>query len=662
MTKLIKSEIIAIAVVAAVYLLIILASPQGFWVIDEGNKYIWAQNFAETGSLMLEDIAAEVSPGHSAFRRPFSVTVDDGSRQVSTFSPLFLIIDAPFAAWGGLKLALMIPLLAGLGLILAARRLALNLGLPFNFCTILLLGLCSPLLFYSLTLWEHGLAVLIGLAALNTALSAGDSAMRRILAGVMFALAVYIRPETAVFALGAWIFLIRGRGSVLIGGLVGVAALAGINWILTGSLIPLQIAANYAWKWGDISLAELLTSRIESFYALLLEGSRLWYLAALLIASAGAYFFLPGVIKFAFPLTSIVLVVVSFFDSTPFFNLIHRNSLLYCAPLFFVVIAFKPESERGVSFKRLIIFTALLTPLIAPVFGGIHFGPRLLLAIVPLLGIASTAYIRQESESGSVFRADAVYALILAQVLVTIWGVSLLQGRRKANFDRTQALLEKSKNSIVTRQWWLQQEMPELYQKRDFYLVDTSVELKKMLIDYYIGGVRFFTLLFHDRREAGSTEAELEVVKELRGAEYLTLKRILDDHDAKLLEMFNNAPPKQTSHFTVKTPYPSMNLIGIQYAIGFDVKGAAKLSDELGVYLGQLDKLPESEKYLRYAAKWDSRVGKYHYNLAYNLGKQGRYSEALQELEIAHEKDPESEVIRRMLKELKEKIDREVER
>ena len=658
MYRLNKTEIISIAAVAAVYLVIIITFSHGFWVIDEGNKFIWAQNLIDEGSLELKDRAADISPDNSAFKRPFSVASDGGRRQMTTFSPLFIILTAPLAALGGMKLALLLPMVAALGLIIAVRHTAHLLGFPFTPLAILLLGLASPLLFYSVTLWEHGLSILLGVAALNCSMSALGGISRKLLSGALFALSVYLRPEMAVFALGVWIFICRERGWILIGGLMGAALIAGFNWSLTGSAVPLQISTNYALKWGDIGAAGLVMSRLDSFYALLLEGGHLWYMSVILIAAAAAYFFLPGILKFLFPLLSIVLVFLSFFDSTPFYNLIHRNSLLYCAPLYFAALSFKADTAVQRSFKRLIYFTALVIPLLAPVFGGIHFGPRLLLPLIPLLGIAAAAYIQRETRSGNVFRADAVWGLVLAQALVTIWGLSLLEGRRNANSIRAEVILEKSENTIITLQWWLQQEIPELYQTRDFYLVDSPFRLKKMLIDYYIGGVRFFTLLLHDRSGLANAEGiSAPPDRVVSGGNNRELRQILGESDVKLLEMFNRAPPKQIGNFIVNTPYPSMNLIGLRYALGFDVKGAAKLADELAVYLGQVGRLCESEKYLRYAVSWDSRVGKYHYNLAYNLGKQGRYTEALKELETAHRLDPKSEVIAKMLGELREKID-----
>jgi tetratricopeptide (TPR) repeat protein len=147
-----------------------------------------------------------------------------------------------------------------------------------------------------------------------------------------------------------------------------------------------------------------------------------------------------------------------------------------------------------------------------------------------------------------------------------------------------------------------------------------------MLLDYYQKGVRFFTLL------------------------------IGESEPSPILSIFASAPPRQIGTFKVTTEYPSMNLVGLNYAIGFDVKGAGELACEMGVFFGQNDDLTNSEKYLRYACQWDSNVGKYHYNLAYCLGKQGKYQEALEELDIASTLKPADDSISRLKEQLEEAL------
>ena len=625
--RLSRIDTAAVALVGAVYLLLILAFPSGFWIIDEGNKFIWARNFIQTGAFVLEDHAEGISPGHSTFKPPFSNPSPDGAGEITTFSPVFITLISPLVKLGGLRLALLIPLIVSILLILETRRLAFNFKLPFKWHSILILGLASPLLFYSITLWEHGLAVLLGLLAVNLALSKEPGYGPRFLAGALLAVSIYIRPEMGIFALAAWIFLAKDRITMLLGGVGGLVVMALLNWAAVQSLLPLQITSNFALRWEDLSLGDYLLARLDSFYALILEGSHIPYLAAGLIAAAAMFFLLPGVFKFILPVYLIVLVIVSWFDAAPFFHIGNRSSLLFTAPFFITGLALKPKIKQWSSLKRAVIFTAVLTALATPVFRGIHYGPRLLLPVIPFLAVLSTAYLFEAYKKREVFKFDALLFLIIAQVMATSWGITLLEGRRSANQERTETLLAQTKHSVVTLQWWLTQEIPEIQFTRNVYLTETLLDFKVMLIDYYKEGVRFFTLLTRE------------------------------NESSKILDFFNAAPPKQIGAFAVQTGYPSLDLVGMHYAIGFGEEGAAELADELGVYFGQIEgDLNKAERYLRNAAAWDNKVGKYHYNLGYCLGMQGRYYEALEEIEIAGDLEPEDKRISRMVVELNKKL------
>ena len=623
-----KLETGAFILVGMVYLILIIMGSNGFWIIDEGNKYIWGLNFWETGSLTLEDRAELISPGHSSFKAPFSVPSDDGLGEITTFSPFFIILISPLLKLGGLKLALIIPFVVTLLLIGQTKRLAEHFKFPFRWYTVLIMGLASPLLFYSLTLWEHGLAVLLGLLAVNFAVSEKPGYLPRILSGFLFALASYIRPEMAVFALGAWIFLSKDRATVFLSGIGGLIIMMVANWGLTHSFLPLQISANFIHKWGGMDFVDMALTRLDSLYALILEGSEVPYIAAGLIICSAMFFLLPGIFKFLFPLYIIILVIYNWFDETPFFHLGNRSSLLLTAPFFITGIAVKAENIQWKKVKQVVIFTAVLTALCTPVFRGIHYGPRLLLSVVPLLALLSTAFIIHAYQQKSVFKFDAALVLIFAQLLVTIWGVGLLEGRRSANQARTEIIMAQGKPSLITLQWWLPQEMPQIHLTSDTYIAENLLEFKVMLLDFYQEGVRYFTLLLRE------------------------------NESSKILDFFNATPPKRIGAFKVDTEYPSMDLVGLHYAIGFDAEGAAKLADELGVYYGQIEgNLAKSEEYLSKAVAWDGDVGQYRYNLGYTLGMQRKYKEALQQLEIAQQLDPGNKQISKLTISLKKRLE-----
>lgn len=617
-----KLEFASLAVILIVYLILIFTAPAGFWIIDEGNKFLWANNLFENGTYLLKDSAGDISPEHTAFIKPFSVEVEQG-RHITSFSPIFITLIAPLIGIGGLKLALLFPAVITILLIINTRTLAQYLNIKFNYPHILILGLASPLLFYSITLWEHGLAILLGLYAINLSLSENENGNKYLFTGILLAAAVFIRFEMVIFGLGAWLFLMKRNMRIVLGGAFGFVIFTGLNYLMTSHFLPLSLTANYLKYWGGADFGEILAARLESIYKLLFEGDASIYLSVGIILSAVMYFFLRGVFKFVFPVLLMGTMIYAFFDTAPFYNIVHRNSLLFTAPFFFTALAVKTETSAEKNLRYFAFFTIFLTALTTPVYTGVHFGPRILLSSLPLLAILSAINLEKSTRSKDIFRMDALYGLIIAQALAAIFGVYLLNERRTANDIRGQIILEKSKTTLISNQWWLEQEIPDLFKFRDFYLIETPLELKELLIDYYQKGIRYFTLLVRDGETRG------------------------------LYAVFHDAPPKQTGAFKVDVGYPSMNLVGLNYAIGFDVEGAAELADELGVHFGQIGRLDKSEHYLRLAAAWDSSIGKYHYNLGYCLGKLKKYEEALKSLERAAELSPDNKGITRLAEELK---------
>jgi|GEM_PF-1609616 len=621
-----KSETTTLVIIALLYLILLLASPSGFWIIDEGNKYLWAENFSSTGSLKLADHSGAVSPGHSSFRPPFSIPAKDNAGQITVFSPLFIVLISPLVKIGGWKAAALFPLLSTLLLLHLCKILAGRLQIEYRWYTTLLLGAASPLLFYSITLWEHTLALALLLGGLILALPEDQNKRHSFYAGILFALAFYLRPETGIFALTLWIFLTSWKKSVIFGGITTLILLIPFNWLLTGSPIPLQTTANFITRWSELSAGQWLITRLDAIYALLLQSSDLWYLSIIPIISLLCFLFLPGVFKLLFPLSLLVLGVVNWFNPDPFLDLGEHASMLYTAPVFLLPLLAKPENAAGKKIRLALLIAVPLVILSLPVYKGIHFGPRLLLTLIPLGGILFTPYIARLYKTGQIFRFDALIGLLAFQIFITAWSVDLLFTRRAANLDRQEILLSKSNPALVTLQWWLPQEIPALHRQRECFTVDNELDFRIMLLDFYRKGFRFFTVI------------------------------IADSTHSPLLDFVNAAPPRQIGAFSVPAGFTSMNLTGVDYAIGFDVDGAAKLADELGVYFGQIGKLDESEKYLRLAVEWKNNIGKYHYNLGYCLGNQGRYREALEEIDTASRLDPENPVIDKVLTELREKL------
>lgn len=116
-----------------------------------------------------------------------------------------LELARPLYALGGYRLALVLPMLGGVGTAFAARALARRSAEDSGgWLAYWVVGLVSPIAVYSLDLWEHapGVAFMVGAVALLAAVVDGAPHRGRALgAGALLGIAATMRTEALVYAL-----------------------------------------------------------------------------------------------------------------------------------------------------------------------------------------------------------------------------------------------------------------------------------------------------------------------------------------------------------------------------------------------------------------------------------------------------------------------------
>lgn len=199
---------LASLVVLAVYLLALWSLPTDvFWSPDEGAKVLQMKALGWQDGLRLEvvypgqrhDPGFQFYPAWPVYPQPAA----DGS--VVLHWPIWFttlsLLPYQFLGITGLYL---IPLLAGLGTAMLSGMLAWRLRPGLAPLTILLVGLATPVLFYSVLFWEHTLVVFLGLVALWQLLHlpAQSRPWRSLLvAGACLLGATALKTEMAVYAL-----------------------------------------------------------------------------------------------------------------------------------------------------------------------------------------------------------------------------------------------------------------------------------------------------------------------------------------------------------------------------------------------------------------------------------------------------------------------------
>ena len=223
-----------------------LPDPAGYLSTDVGGKTATLEVMLRDG-WRLPDLgywAAEYDPDGSLY--PLSNTRQQGDAWVNVTTLPMLLVALPLYALGGMRLAILLPVLGTVAAAAGARRLALELGgderqQRFAFW---LVGLASPATIYALDFWEHslGLALLVWatVGILRASRPDGGGAWIPLAAGFAYGVAATMRQEALVygFVAGAALglaHLLRGRllGALGRGGLL----VAGVGTALVGNAL-----------------------------------------------------------------------------------------------------------------------------------------------------------------------------------------------------------------------------------------------------------------------------------------------------------------------------------------------------------------------------------------------------------------------------------------
>lgn len=151
---------VAFGVVALVYAATLLVMPRdGVWIVDEGCRLIQTEGFIRNGyrDVSIPWLGQALDPDLTLDPIPPPMGFVHDGKIVGVFSHAFTAVSAlPYALLGSVGLYLL-PILAGPLLLPAVRLLADELGAPRRVrpLSVLLVGLCTPVWFYSMTFWEH---------------------------------------------------------------------------------------------------------------------------------------------------------------------------------------------------------------------------------------------------------------------------------------------------------------------------------------------------------------------------------------------------------------------------------------------------------------------------------------------------------------------------
>lgn len=483
---------LAIAVTAGLYAVLVGAvlEPRTFFSGDPGVKYLQAAALVQAHwrGLAVTDGGGALDPDGR-----FSVLAGNQFQRRATDAPYYGAYSELFTVPVSLCLALfgvrglyIVPVVAGLGTLLLTYGLAARTAPRLAWLAPLLVGICSPMLFYSVDLWEHSLSALLTTASVWLLASAvSTTGVRRFLfAGVFLGLAIAVREELyGMLAAGlvalAWVERQR-RLPAAVAAAAGVLLALGSHFALKvmeagkparSSVLRLLQVAHLVSSGGQAPSGGL--PAIE----LIVPLSAVW-ISVLALAVLVRW----GLSRVAAPwrraLGVTLALVVAGWACADAVLLVRRwlrpDALLQAYPVALFLLSLPTMSGPANAARREIrliltiafVFAAVLC--IAAPFGshtvppgGSQWGPRLLLPVVPLLtvGIVFALEHRRAWSVGSAPLGGLILAtfavLGLASLAVQAQGVRELRVA-KAQYERLDAATEAVTPGavIVTDLWW----------------------------------------------------------------------------------------------------------------------------------------------------------------------------------------------------------------
>jgi hypothetical protein len=430
-----------------------------------------------------------------------------------------VLLSTPFIALFGDRGGLVMPIVFGMLSAYLVGRLTRKLDFAPEWVGVLITGLATPILIYSLVLWEHTLSVALSVGAVLLVMGEEESPKRwdAGLSGVLAALAASVRKELLLLAAMIGLVLVirvleRGQWrrpwawkAVFQWGaafalVFGVYVL--LNYLQTGLLVPSEIGINTPPQYS--SNAYLLNHGLNSIVAFVFDarygslGS--WLIIALLVyVFAGKATQTP--VRRALQLVVLVVLAIGVWTFKPTGRL---YGVLSVSP--FLVLGLTPgyESDRAARDLWLIVlgfFTLAMIGLGLFTSRGPSRGPewgaRYFLPIFPLgvpLALAALKGLIRSSQQSWLARAQLGVGLFLIglSAYLLILGVARMHTALTRMSLRGGAMLALPEKHIVSDLWWLPAETPAVYRAKDMFFVRSTEQFTAWVAAAHANGVEQF--------------------------------------------------------------------------------------------------------------------------------------------------------------------------
>lgn len=522
-----SAALVCVAVIYAALAFLVLPR-DAFFSSDEGLKFIQLQTFLRKGwrDVTLDYPGREIDPDlrYVPINNPPPL-IREG-RIYAVYPVFFPLLATPLYRLLGYAGLYVIPLASGLLTLMLTYRIARLTG-GGGPSSIVVLGLCSPLIFYSLLFWDHTLGTLICTLALflvvrNLERPRGSSLL---LAGIVLGLAIWVRSELYVMAAvmpAAYLFFGSRRPSHVLSLCLGTVITLFPLWLFQvfvyGDFLGPHVG-HFAWLSEELPVT---TDRVAIVYHTLLEGNSSPALSFLYIMAFTASAVLVRAPRLR---TRRLLVTVAFASlvlaTIPnIFEAIAARplgGLITTAP--FLVFGFATLLDSSVRRHNafLLAFSLAymaLVSLLTPVDPGLQWGPRFLLPILPPLVVLATNNFRalnMYAAPSTRGLLGACFATVVAlSLLVQIAGLRTLHIIKARDLDLIGDTSQMEAIHIISDEYgYAEYVAPLFYEKQFFYTRDQNAyqELTQTLLENDIHTFAVATYPVPDRKAVDPVDA-----------------------------------------------------------------------------------------------------------------------------------------------------------
>ncbi|UDQ96485.1 hypothetical protein AAEX28_05330 [Lentisphaerota bacterium WC36G] len=551
MTKLFNIKTVAtLIVIFVVYLTIIFQMPaNGYWVTDSGNKAISAQSMAKFGTISINYPAAGIDKNGDFFPYSYFHFTKLADGKIYSFYPFYYSAVNAFSydfIAGSLYIfiinsALFFSLTFA---ILVLMQKNLHLRFP-PWALIITTALITPCFFYSLVVWEYGLATLLTSLSLLYILKYYTSQhnFNLFLAGIVLGLGCYIREECFFIGIAIGLVFLYQKISIKrifsysIGAIIATVPFFIINKIVYGSILGIH-AVGYSklneFADNGAQPANIIFEKLLNFYIYLLSiepNSPQKYSPEVLnkiiiISLPVVALFLVGFINknskaiknikisaLCLAAISSLYISTSYLNSNePILNTLFSKGLFGMVPILIIALIgsnyiFQKKCSKRIQFLYLIciVYTIILCLTLNQGVPGIIFGPRHFLILIPSMMLLTIytggKFISTLNQNQKGLTLLSVAILGFSSLLIEFAAVSTLY-QKKIYISDIATKLQRNQQQfnnqyVVSDVFWLAQEFGSVFYDKNikFLAANKSSDLPRIITLMKKNNVRNFTLI-----------------------------------------------------------------------------------------------------------------------------------------------------------------------